>query len=418
MLLPSLPAARGSSANNDALMPILLATIVMSGLGFGLLLPGFLFVAERLGASPTMATTILAMYSVGQFVSTPVWGRLSDRYGRKPVLVGTMFGQVIANLLIAFSADLWMLALGRGLSGLMAGLAPALAYVADVTPPEKRAQGMGSVGAAMSTGFMVGPALGGLMGGADAGSATLLWPGLLAGGIALLTAIGGLLFLKESLPAEKRAVPHGPSRDGRRAALNVLRRPALAQFVVLGLLVYTAMAMFETIFPLWSNRQFAWGPREVGISFTYLSLVVGVSQGLLVGRLVPVLGESKIVLSALIAYAIGLVLMTQAPTWPLMMIGITLTAGGGAFFVTTMSSLVSRQADPGEQGLVLGTYQSASWLGRCIGPPISGLLFKHWGLHSPLLAAALLMLPCLAVLAFTLSGGGMAHSVARPRNRH
>jgi MFS family permease len=420
MSLRSLPGARGSSENNDdVLMPILLATIIMSGLGFGLVLPGFLFMAERLGASPAMATSILAMYSVGQFVSTPVWGRLSDRYGRKPILVGTMFGQVIANLLIAFSADLWMLALGRGLSGLLAGLAPALAYVADVTPPEKRAQGMGSVGAAMSTGFMVGPALGGLMGGADAASATLLWPGLLAGGIALLTAIGGLLFLKESLPAEKRAMHHATSRgDGRRATLDILRRPALVQFVVLGLLVYTAMAMFETIFPLWSNRQFAWGPREVGISFTYLSLVVGVSQGLLVGRLVPVLGEGRIVMGALIAYAVGLVLMTEAPTWPFMMFGITLTAGGGAFFVTTMSSLVSRQAGAGEQGLVLGTYQSASWLGRCVGPPISGLLFKHWGLHSPLLAAALLMLPCLAVLTFTLSRSGVAQSVARPRNRH
>ena len=395
-------------------MPILLATIVMSGLGFGLVLPGFLFVAERLGASPAIATTIIAMYSVGQFLSTPVWGRLSDRYGRKPILVGTMFGQVLANLLIAFSTDLWMLAAGRGLSGLMAGLAPAMAYVADVTPVEKRAQGMGYVGAAMSLGFMVGPALGGLIGGADAASATMLWPGLLACGIALVTAIGGLLFLEESLPAEKRAA-HATIRRARggSAALGVLRRPALAQFVVLGLLVYTAMAMFETIFPLWSNRQFQWGPREVGISFTYLSVVVGVSQGLLVGRLVPVLGEGRIVMGGLVSYAIGLVLMTQAPTWPLMMIGITFTAGGGAMYITTMSSLVSKQADPTEQGLVLGTYQSASWLGRCIGPPIAGLLFKHVGTHSPLLAGALIMLPCLGILALALARARLAHQHER-----
>jgi MFS family permease len=178
-----------------------------------------------------------------------------------------------------------------------------------------------------------------------------------------------------------------------------MRRPALAVMVLLGLFVYTAMAMFETIFPLWSNRQFQWGPREVGVSFTWLSVVVGVSQGLLVGRLVPVFGEGRIVAAGLIAYAIGLLLMTQAPTWMFMMVGLTMTAAGGALYVTTMSSLVSRQADPREQGLVLGTYQSASWLGRCVGPPISGLLFKQLGAHAPLLAAALIMLPCLGIFA-------------------
>jgi MFS family permease len=399
-------------------MPILLATIIMSGLGFGLVLPGFLFVAERFGASPAAATTIIAMYSVGQFLSTPVWGRLSDRYGRKPILVGTMFGQVLANLLIAFSTDLWMLAAGRGLSGLMAGLAPAMAYVADVTPPEKRAQGMGYVGAAMSMGFMVGPALGGLIGGADAASATMLWPGLLAAGVALATALGGLLFLKESLPQEKRA-RHATAAGGRKrgAMLEVMRRPVLAQMVLLGFLVYTAMAMFETIFPLWSNRQFEWGPREVGLSFTYLSVVVGVSQGLLVGRLVPVLGEGRIVIGGLISYAFGLVLMTQAPTWPLMMIGITFTAGGGAMFITTMASLVSKQADPTEQGLVLGTYQSSSWFGRCVGPPISGLLFKEIGTHSPLLTGALIMLPSLVILAAALSRARVAHAAGGGQTR-
>lgn len=388
-------------------MPVLLATIVMSGLGFGLVLPGFLFVAERLGASPAVATTIIAMYSVGQFLSTPVWGRLSDRYGRKPILVGTMFGQVLANLLIALSNDLWMLAAGRGLSGLMAGLAPAMAYVADMTPPEKRAQGMGYVGAAMSLGFMVGPALGGLIGGADAASATMLWPGLLAASTALLTALGGLFFLRESLPVERRARRARAARSqGGGALLGLVRRPLLVQLVVLGFLVYTAMAMFETIFPLWSHRQFQWGPREVGISFTWLSVVVGLAQGLLVGRLVPWLGEGRIVAGGLVCYAIGLIAMTLAPTWFVMMCGITLTAGGGALYITTMSSLVSKQADPTEQGLVLGTYQSASWLGRCVGPPISGLLFKQLGVHSPLLAAALLMLPGLAILGSVLARSG------------
>lgn len=395
-------------------MPILLVTIVLSGLGFGLVLPGMPFVAENLGASPLLATFILGLYAWGQFLSTAIWGRLSDRFGRKPILVITNAGTAIAYLLMAFAPNVWVLAAGRALSGMMGGLAPAMAYVADVTPPEKRAQGLGWVGAAMSLGFVVGPAIGGVLGGSDAGSASLLVPGLVAFVIAAGTTLATVFFLRESLPPEKRSHAGELQGGGRRPGMmSLLRRPLMPRLFVLGFAVYVAMAMFETIFPFWAKAQFQWGPREVGLSFTYLAVVVGVMQGYVVGRLAPVFGEGRLAIAGLVSYAIGLAWMTQSPGWEWMMVGITLTSGGGGTFLTAMSSFVSKLAGAHERGLVLGAYQSASWAGRSLGPVLSGTLFHAFGTHSPLLAGSLIMLPCVALLG-TIMARGAALSAREP----
>lgn len=388
-------------------MPILLLIILLSGLGFGLVLPGFLFVAENIGASPAWAMTIIATYALGQFIATPVCGRLSDRYGRKPVLVITTAGAVLAYTLLAFAENLWLLAFARLMTGLMAGnLSVAMAYVTDVSTPEKRAASMGYIGAAISLGFIVGPALGGILGGADAASASLMLPGLVAAGISAVTSLATLLFLKESHTSERRADAlaragaAGPG--GIRALAALLRRPVLGRLMAVGLLVYFAMAMFETAFPLWANARFDWGPREVGLSFTYLGLLVAFVQGFLVGRLVPRFGEVRLVQAGLTSYACGLLMMTQAPAWPLMMIGITFTTAGGGMYVTTMTSLVSKQAGQDERGLVIGAYQSLGWFGRTIGPPVAGLLFGLFTPNMPLYAGALILVPALLLLALTM----------------
>jgi DHA1 family tetracycline resistance protein-like MFS transporter len=380
-------------------MPILLVTIMLSGMGFGLVLPSFLFYAQNIGASPAIAATIMGSYSVGQFIATSIWGRMSDRHGRKPMLILSMAGLTLSYLLLAASDSLWMLALSRAMNGLMAGnLAVAMAYVSDITPVEKRAQGMGYVGGSISLGFIVGPMIGGLLGGADAESASLFLPALAAAGICGATLIG-TLFLKESLSPEKRAAAsHADRPGGFAAAKQVFHRPVFAQLVMVGFLVYFAMALFETIMPLWTAARFEWGPRDVGYSFTYLGLVVTIVQGVLVGRLAPIFGEGKMVIGGLCAYAFGLIFMTQAPIWQVMMFGITFTAGGGAMVITSMSSLVSAQAAEDERGLVLGVYNSGSWMGRAGGPPISGLLFEGVSVQAPLYVAAVIMLPCLAMI--------------------
>ncbi len=332
--------------------------------------------------------------------STTVWGRLSDRFGRKPILIITNGGTAIAYLLMAFAPDVWVLAAGRALSGLMGGLAPAMAYVSDVTPPEKRAQGMGWVGACHE------PRLSWSARRSAACSAAAMparrvcwclawWPLPSPPARPWRRSV----FLKESLPPEKRAAAAVTQAQGGSPGFSELvRRPLMARLLVLGFFVYVAMAMFETIFPFWTKAQFQWGPREVGLSFTYLAVVVGIMQGLVVGRLAPVFGEGRLAITGLACYAVGLVWMTQSPSWHWMMVGVTLTSGGGGTFLTAMSSFVSRLAGANERGLVLGTYQSASWAGRSLGPVMSGTLFNSLGVHSPLLVGAVLMLPCIALL--------------------
>jgi DHA1 family tetracycline resistance protein-like MFS transporter len=394
------PSSGSELPGQRFLMPILLVTIMLSGMGFGLVLPSFLFYAQNLGASVTIAAMILGSYSIGQFIATPIWGRMSDRHGRKPMLLLSLAGLTLSYVLLALSENLWLLALARAMNGLMAGnIAVAMAYVSDITPIEKRAQGMGYVGGSISLGFIVGPMIGGLLGGADAESASLFLPGIAATGVCAITFVA-TLFLRESLSPEQRAKANQGEKPGIIvAAKQVFRRPVMTRLVLAGFLVYFAMALFETIMPLWAQARFDWGPRDVGYSFTYLGLVVTIVQGVLVGRLAPIFGESKLVMFGLIAYFFGLLFMTQAPTWQWMMFGITFTAGGGAMVITSMSSLVSAEAAEDERGLVLGVYNSGSWMGRAGGPAASGLIFEGIGVQAPLYGAALIMLPCLALVA-------------------
>lgn len=378
-------------------MPILLLTIMLSGMGFGLVLPAFLFFAENLGASPLVATTIVGSYSFGQFFANPIWGRMSDRYGRKPILLISTSGMVVAYLFMAFAENLWVLGFARMMTGVMGANVPvAMAYITDITPVEKRAQGMGLVGGAISIGFIIGPAFGGILSGADADSATLMWPGLGASVLCCCILIA-TFFLRESHTVEQRAKAAAAAADrptGLAAVKMVLRRPTVTRLIVVGFMIYFAMGFFETIMPLWSESKFGWGPRDIGLCFTYLGFVVAITQGYAVGKLAPVFGESKLVLCGVIAYCFGLLWMTQVSDWQMMMVGITFTASGGAIAVTSMTSLVSRQAGEHERGLVLGVYNSSAWMGRFLGPPMSGLLFQTIAVQAPLYGAALIMFTC------------------------
>jgi DHA1 family multidrug resistance protein-like MFS transporter len=158
------------------------------------------------------------------------------------------------------------------------------------------------------------------------------------------------------------------------------------------------MALFETIFPFWAGDRYQWGPREIGFSFTYLALLVVIVQGLLVGRLVTRFGELRLLTGGLASYGIGLLLMTQAPSWQLMFVGITFTTLGSALYMTTMNSFVSKQAGENERGLVLGAFNSASWAGRTLGPPMTGALFSFIAPDAPLYVAAAIMCGCIAVV--------------------
>ncbi len=383
-------------------MPVLLVTILLSGMGFGLILPGFPFVAEKLGVPHWAGPMVLGLYAIGQFIATPFWGRYSDRFGRRPLLIGSIAGGMVGHLICAFAPDPWTLSFGRLLTGLMGGNIPvAMAYASDISPPEQRAKTLGTVGASLSLGFIVGPLVGGLLGGKDAASATLLWPGLAAAFVCVLAITGAFFLLQESLPPEKRAAarPAGEAGGGVAAFRQVVQRPVLGQLLAVGFLAYLAMAAFETNFPFWAGDRFGWGPREIGLSFTYLAVLVVTTQGLLVGPLVKRFGEKILLIAGLCSYVVGLLVMTQSLFWGVMLFGITFTTTGSALYMTTMNSLVSKQAGDSERGLVLGTFNTASWLGRALGPGMIALLgLAGLGRDAPLFAAALLMLPCIAIM--------------------
>src|SRR5205823_1455614 len=235
-------------------MPILFLIVFVDLVGFGLIIPLLPFYAERFGASPQLVTALLAVFSLMAMISAPLWGRLSDRIGRRPVLMASMAAAALAYLWLGLASELWMLFAARAFAGACAGnIAAAQAYIADVTPPEKRARGMGMIGAAFGLGFIIGPAVGGIVAGNDPATADLRTPGLIAAGLSLVALFGVIFILKESLTAPAGDAP----RRGRIAILTeALGRPVLSRLLVIFFLVMVAFAGMESTFAMWAMRQF------------------------------------------------------------------------------------------------------------------------------------------------------------------
>ena len=348
-----------------------------------------------------VATIIIGTYSMGQFIGTPIWGRISDRIGRKPVLLISIFGQGICFVLLALSTNLWMLALARFFGGIVsANISTAMAYVTDSTEESVRAKHIGFIGASVSIGFMVGPALGGLLGGQDASTASLYLPAMVAGSISFTTGLCALFFLKESLKKENRSDNTNESNSLIKNWGLVLKRPILPLIILLGLGMMYVTGTFETIFPLWTNARFSWSPMDVGFCLTYIGLVVTLMQATVIGRIVPILGEARVIRISFFGYALGLLIMSQAPNWEIMIAGLSVSAASGAAFSTSASSLVSKVAGEKEKGFVLGVYQSGCWLGRILGPLTAGALFSLIDVNAPLYAGIIILIPCIIVVGF------------------
>src|SRR5882672_11395357 len=255
-------------------MAVLFFIVFIDLVGFGIVIPLLPFYAEHFGASPDRVTLVMASYSLAQFFFAPVWGRLSDRFGRRPILLVSLVFSVASVFLLGIADALWMLYAARLLAGAGAGnIAAAQAYVADVTPPEGRAKGMGLIGAAFGLGFTVGPAIGGLI-------------------------AGTLIFLRESLTADRHARPR-PSRW--RLAQDAFGRPALRQLLLLLFITLVAFAGMETTFALWAEGAFGWGPRQVGGIFFFVGIVLILVQGGLIGRLTKRFGEARLLLAGSLA---------------------------------------------------------------------------------------------------------------------
>src|SRR5438876_8516282 len=362
-------------------MPILFLIVFIDLVGFGLVIPLLPFYAERFAASPLQMTMLFATFSLMAMLTAPLWGRLSDRIGRRPVLMASMAAASLAYLWLGFATELWMLFAARAFAGLCAGnIAAAQAYIADVTPPERRARGMGMIGAAFGLGFIIGPALGGIVAGNELATADLGTPGLIAAGLSLIAFLGVVLVLPESRPASARSQP---SR-GRIAALcNALGRPVLSRLLVVFFLVILAFAGMESTFALWAMRQFDWGPAQVGYALTFVGLLSAIMQGGFIGTLTRRFGEERLMLAGRVLIALGLLVLPLAHELAPLLVALAALALGMGMMQPSLNSLISRRAGADEQGEIMGVAQSIGSLSRVLGPIIARALFEAFGRHSP-----------------------------------
>lgn len=373
-----------------------LAAVVLIGMtGFGVFLPIFPFLSLELGATPTATTIAMGAYSLGQLVASPFWGRLSDRIGRKPVLIAGLIGGVVSYLWIANASTVYELGGARFFGGLMAGnVGAAFAAAADLADDKTRARNMGMLGAAVGLGFIGGPALGALLIGDAPTAQNFRLVCYVSAALAGLAAIAAAVLFRESLTVEGR-IASGAERPRRLAMLA--SRPALTRLVIVMFLAIAAQALMETTFGLWADVELRWGPREVGWALAAMGAGAVLLQGGAAGRAARVLGERVTLLIGLALFAAGFAglavsheVATMAASLAALVIGIGLAT-------PALNSLIAAQASERERGAVMGLSQSASALGRVVGPMGAGALFDQLGSAAPFTAAALLILAALFV---------------------
>jgi DHA1 family tetracycline resistance protein-like MFS transporter len=392
-------AARPAAAGRSPLA-IVFVTVFLDLVGFGIVIPLLPLYAQRFGAGPVAVTWLLAVYSLMQFFFAPWWGRVSDRVGRRPVLLLGLFGSAASYLAFGLAGSLPVLFAARAVNGLAgANVGVAQAYIADVTGPEERAKGMGMIGAAFGLGFVVGPAIGGVL--SRFGVAA---PFLAAAGVTLANALLATVRLPESLPPERRqAHPRGFGLGERLRMLSATGGRLRALYAA-GFLATLAFAAMEGTFSLWADARWHVSRHGVAFLFTWLGVVSVIAQGALVGRMVKRAGERRTAMLGMLLIAVGLVAAALAPTLALVLAGTGILALGQGMASPAVSSLVSREGRAGEQGRLLGVYQSLGALGRVAGPVVGGVALQHVGLSAPFLAASGIAAAAALVLA-TLAGG-------------
>ncbi|HEY7782143.1 MAG TPA: MFS transporter [Ktedonobacterales bacterium] len=351
-------------------------TIFIDFTGFGLVIPLLPFWAERLGAGPRAIGALLAAYALAQILFTPMLGALSDRFGRKPIILLSLVVEGAAFALTALSGSLALLFVARFVGGLGASnIGSAQAVVADVTPREGRARAMGVIGAAIGLGFVVGPALGGAL--AALGEAVPFW---VAMGVALVNAV----LVWRLLPETRRRrvaettvpTPTARVRDALVAGWGrALRRPGVARLVAINLLYTVAFTGMETVFVLLTQRTFGWTARQNGFLFAYVGVVIVVMQGGVVGQVVKGLGERRVLIAGMALLAAGLILLPWSGTLALVLGALGLVSVGDGAVTPALAALLSLASPADAQGETLGVAQGAGAFGRLVGPLAAGALF-------------------------------------------
>jgi MFS transporter, DHA1 family, multidrug resistance protein len=372
-------------------------TMVVVMLGFGIIIPIMPFYMEHFGAGGTQLGMLMAVFSIMQFIFSPFWGGMSDRYGRKRIMMIGVLGNTISLLIIGFAQNMEMIFIARALEGAIssATLPTAMAYISDSTTHEERGGGMGVIGAAMGVGMVLGPGLGGWLSGQS-----LSAPFFLAAALSIASQAMIYFVLRESLPSEKRSKEARKFRGPQLSALWKALFGPLGFLLMLAFLVNFALASFEGIFGLFADKRYGYGPEQVGSVMMVVGVIGSLVQMLLTGPATRKLGEATVIKLALFSSAIGFVFMILAPNNLLVPASVGFFVFSNAMLRPSIFSLTSKKS-PGGQGMALGLNNSYQSLGRVIGPLWAGsMLDLHITL--PYLSAAVVMLVAFGYALFSM----------------
>lgn len=366
---------------------ILTFILFVAMLGYGIIIPILPFYIENMGAGGLELGLLVASYAVMRLIFGPIWGELSDRIGRKPVLLIGIFGFTITMIWFGFATQLWMLFLARILSGVLSSAtAPTtMAYIGDSTPDEERGGGMGLLGAAGGIGTIIGPVLGGFL-----ATKTLATPFFIAAAFSVVSLILAVIFLPESNP-----IPDQISTKGQKTSFNprsmwVIMHSPIGVLFILTFISTCGVMIFANVFGLYSLEKFNYGPDEIGIIMMVLGLVSALTQGLLVGPLTKKFGDESILKSSLFATSISFILLLPANNSLTVILTTAIFGLTVSLQIPALTALTSRRATF-PQGIAMGMSNSFISLGRIVGPIIGGMILDI-NLNLPYLCGAAVML--------------------------
>ncbi len=362
-------------------MPLLFGVVLLDLIGFGMVVPILPFLSPQLGGDKMDVALILVVYALCSGLCGPLWGRLSDRIGRKPVIMICLAGAALSYVMLGLATELWMVYAARVWGGLMAGnFGVASAMMADVTGPQDRARGMGLIGAAWGMGLVLGPVLGGLLSG-DGTSFTL--PCVFAGGMSLAAIVAAALFLPESLPPERRRPARVAGAPAMERLLPMLKRTGNRLFILQYALHNSGVSAATYLLPLWVGDMLGWGAREVGVVFGIQGALMVLFQGGLMGRMVRALGEWPLLRLAVGAYLVGLLLAGAAsamgPSVPAMIGPAYLAMTGATLCMPLLNSLLTQRVPLEFRGEVMGATSTSASVGRVAGPLLAGTNLAAFG---------------------------------------
>ena len=363
------------SKPNQSPLFIIFITVFIDLIGFGMIIPLSPYFAQNFGANSFEVGLLMAIYSGFQFVFSPFWGRLSDRIGRRPVLLVSLMGAALAHLLFGLAGSLTVLFIARAFAGLFgANISTAMAYIADVTGHKERSKGMGLIGAAFGLGFVFGPALGGMI--ASYSPTAVAYT---ASAICFLNFVWAFFKLKESRIGNTET--KRPSR--LTSFLQAFKKPVVSNLLLISFSASLAMAAMEASLFLYVKDLLGWSLQTASFGFAYVGIAMAFNQGFLVRKVLPKFGEPVLLLVGTFLFALSLALIALPPTVTSLAIAMTILALGVGFVNPSINGSISQLTSSDEQGETLGVVQSLSALARILGPPAGGWLYAVYSPHAP-----------------------------------